>query len=180
MMRLNLIRGVDREWLSSGLPVFSGMFGQVAHYLLSDIESHRPKPFTSSRFVTNPAFPASTLIPSVEGFSRLSPRLSERIIARLFEAEGKEHNAHLRDDYRIASKTVYNCAHGIRDPWRYAFWTTFGKIPEKLIPLFAEQADRNRKAIAANAALLEALTRGSPKKPVQSVREVPRERKRNA
>jgi hypothetical protein len=71
-------------------------------------------------------------------------KISVRVLARLSEAESREPDAWLRDDYRIAWLTVLHCADGISDPWRFAFWKYLGRTPEKLIPLFLERAEKHR------------------------------------
>lgn len=74
----------------------------------------------------------------------LQNKLSARVLSRLAEAETREPDAWLRDDYRIAWLTVLHCAEGIADPWRFAFWKYLGKTPEKLIPLFVERRENHR------------------------------------
>ena len=69
--------------------------------------------------------------------------LSARICARLVQAEAKEPDAWLRDDYRIARMTVGLASRGNSDPWRFAFWQYLGKTPEKLIPFFVARAQRD-------------------------------------
>jgi hypothetical protein len=111
-----------------------------------------------------------SVVPSPEGFAVLSSKLSERIIARLFDAERKEGNAHLRDDYRIAAKTVYNCSKNYPHAWNLAFCEYLGKHPSKLIPFLAAQADRYRAEAEKNLRELEALTMAlPPRKPSVSV-----------
>ncbi len=80
-------------------------------------------------------------VPSIAGFARLSSKLSERIMARLFEAQAEESNVHLRDDYRIASKTVFNCYSGIPDAWETAFREYLGAPSSRLIPFFVKRAE---------------------------------------
>jgi hypothetical protein len=84
---------------------------------------------------------AKTYVPSAEGFARLSPKLSERIIGRLMEAESHESQAHLRDDYRIAAGTVFNCYKNIPDAWERAFREYLGKSSSRLIPFFVARAE---------------------------------------
>lgn|GEM_PF-4239260 len=84
---------------------------------------------------------AKTYVPSLAGFARLSSKLSERIIARLFEAQSKESDVHLRDDYRIASGTVFNCSRNIPEAWETAFREYLGKSSRRLIPFFVARRE---------------------------------------
>ena len=68
-----------------------------------------------------------------------SRRWSERVLVRLFEAEYKEPDAWLKDDYRIAWLTVLHCSEGIEQPWEYAVWKYLGITYQKFQKVMAER-----------------------------------------
>jgi len=131
------------------------MFGK---YLLSDVTNVRNHALAAmARYGVIWNFrPLFALAARLESASDLSAR----ICTRLCEAEAREPNAWLRDDYRIARMTVGNARQGNPDPWRFAFWQYLGKTPEKLIPVFVARAQRDaamqlppkKPAAAASAA----------------------------
>lgn len=79
-----------------------------------------------------------------------------RILAYLFDSEAREVNPWLRDDIRVAAKTLKYAFEGESDPFRLAFVSYFGTHPEKAVPYWQERAAKT-----------EAW--GNPKKPVQAV-----------
>lgn len=107
---------------------------------------------------------------------------SERVMARLAQAEAREVEAHLADDYRIAWLTVLHCAEGIAQPWEFAFWRYLGQHPKKLIPFFVERAEKHAQMIAGTAGEGPAFGTGAvagptnaaaplpPKKPATSIK----------
>lgn len=70
-------------------------------------------------------------------------RQSEAVLAYLAAAEAHEEDVWLRDDIRLSWLTVLRAAAGHSDPWRYSFWTMFGKVPEKVIPIWCERAQEH-------------------------------------
>jgi len=51
----------------------------------------------------------------------------------------QEINPHLLDDVRIAQLCLLNLATGKADPWRLAFWSYMGIVPEKWVGIQAER-----------------------------------------
>src|SRR5579872_3204523 len=94
-----------------------------------------------------------------------APSLTERVLARLAEAEAEELNPWLRDDLRIARLTVAYAASGeavLCSPHELASYMVLGLHPEKVWP--AIQA--REKALCGP--LFE--SGAAPKKPPQSVK----------
>jgi hypothetical protein len=69
--------------------------------------------------------------------------LSERVLARLADAERSEPDVWLRDDIRIAWLTVLYCANGKPTPWEWAFNRVVGGQPSKVIPQLVERARKH-------------------------------------
>lgn len=86
-----------------------------------------------------------------------------RVLEYLAKAELRESDVWLRDDIRVAYKTVVNASLGMSDPWIQAFCSYYGRHPRRAIPFWLErEAQREEKVGPGMTA--------SPKKPVQSVR----------
>lgn len=159
-------------------------------YLLSDPEPSRPFLFPESEHF-RPLWGEGL------GLPEWLLSLLERILAQLEYAEDHEVNAHFRDDIRIAwIKTLYASQ---ENPQAFvdASYRVLGLHPDKVWPAIL----RNREAWLRNtypikrenapgtgrlvaeepsadgASSLPAYEFPSPKKPVQSVRRQPRERK---
>jgi hypothetical protein len=95
--------------------------------------------------------------------------LTRRILLRLEQAEAREPNPHLQDDYRIAWITVLNASRGQREPHVSASYTVLGLHPEKVWP---SMVARRRADTGADYDKFFPSTDApsSPKKPVRSVR----------
>jgi len=76
---------------------------------------------------------------------------AERVVIYLCAAEAAERDPRYHDDYRLARMALGYARQGHTDPWRYAFWMYFGRVPEKLIPVFVA-ADRQRAAAECDGA----------------------------
>lgn len=121
----------------------------------------------------------------------MGPSLSERILARLWQAEIREINPHFRDDYRIAWITVLNAARGLRDPHLLATYAVLGLHPDKvwpaivarrkaqLGPLYEEFFPEEGLRAPAQSSPINRAGASSPRKPVQSERD-PQWKKRAA
>jgi hypothetical protein len=85
--------------------------------------------------------------------------IARRILCRLEQAETREPNPHLQDDYRIAWITVLRAARGESIPHVSATYAVLGLHPDKVGP-----------AIEARRRALLGIESLPAKKPVQSVR----------
>ena len=111
-------------------------------------------------------------------------RFAHRVLSRLERAEWHEPNPHFQDDYRIAWITVLRASRGERIPHVSATYAVLGLHPEKVWPAIVER----RKALlgvfynkgdlrgTADPRTFGPSQNLPPKKPVQSVRGVGRER----
>ncbi len=100
-----------------------------------------------------------------------SPSLSQRILARLEQAEVEELDPWLRDDLRIARLTVCYAANGeamLCSPHVLASYMVLGLHPEKVWP--AIQARRDALGSSYGPFLLEIPAPSVPKIPAQSVK----------
>lgn len=104
------------------------------------------------------------IVPSATHRSCSDCKRVESVLLYLATAEIKEQDVWLRDDYRVAYKTVLNAAQGMSDPWIQAFCSYYGRHPKRAIPFWVER--ESRRAIEVGPGLSEF----SPKKPVKSVR----------
>ena len=93
------------------------------------------------------------------------PRLVERVLSRLEQAERSELNPHARYDYRIAWITVLYAARGNSQPHTDATYRVLGLHPEKVWPSIVA---RRRALLGAWYEEFHGLML-APKKPVQSV-----------
>jgi hypothetical protein len=100
---------------------------------------------------------------------------AERVLEYLARAESREIDPWAQDDIRVAWMAVLYAARGFQQPWEYAFWCYYGKTAAKAIPIWLE------RDAARDAMLGPGLSEGEeiypPKKPVQSVREIPDQKK---
>jgi hypothetical protein len=125
-------------------------------YQLSDAARKSPPTKDSSgQPVTDAIVPlASPAIHLQVVAGKVSVKLSERVLYRLAQAESRESDVWLRDDYRIAWLTVLYASEertwGLDDegesfgPWEFAFVSYLGKSHKKLIPYFVARSERHR------------------------------------
>lgn len=64
---------------------------------------------------------------------------AERVLEYLAKAESRELDPWARDDIHVAWLAVLYAARGFVKPWEYAFWSYYGKTPEKAIPIWLER-----------------------------------------
>ena len=98
-----------------------------------------------------------------------SPRLYERVLARLEATELLELNPHYRDDYRISWICVLNAARGVAAPHVLASYSVLGLHPDSVWPAII--ARRNAQLGSLCYEHFFGAT-APPKKPTQSVRTV--------
>jgi len=91
---------------------------------------------------------------------------TSRILSRLVQAELREMNPHLRDDYRIAWITVCLAAHGDPEPLVAASYAVLGLHPNKVWPAIVAR----RKALLGTHYADFWGQPLVPKKPAQSVK----------
>jgi hypothetical protein len=105
----------------------------------------------------------------VQASSLASPSQESRaVLEYLAWAEQVEGEPWIRDDIRLAWICVRYAGQGYQKPWEFAFWFTYGKAPEKLIPEFVTKWERRQTWGDLQLWVLETSV---PKKPVQSVRQ---------
>lgn len=93
--------------------------------------------------------------------------LSDRVLARLVEAESKEIDPWARDDIRIARLTVSLAQQGRPDPFITATYQALGIHPDKVWPAIVAR----RKAILGEAGYENFFgAKLPPKKPAEVVR----------
>jgi hypothetical protein len=91
---------------------------------------------------------------------------TERVLARLQQAETREENPHFQDDYRIAWITVLRAVRGESLPHVSATYTVLGLHPEKVWPAIVAR----RRALLGPLYVQFFGVDLPPKKPVQSER----------
>jgi cellulose synthase/poly-beta-1,6-N-acetylglucosamine synthase-like glycosyltransferase len=99
-------------------------------------------------------------------FQRIRSPLTERILARLEDAEWREPNPHFQDDYRIAWITVLRASRGELLAHVSASYTVLGLHPEKVWPAIQQR----RRAMLGQLFVSEDFcgTEALPKKPPRS------------
>jgi len=108
--------------------------------------------------------------------------LIHRILSRLVQAEAKEPNAHLRDDYQIARLTIAFAARGSPQPHLDATYAVLGIHPDKVWPaiikrrksllgaLYGVWFDEHGQLRPSDCSEIADQVAFPPKKPVQGVR----------
>lgn len=80
---------------------------------------------------------------------KISNRVSERVLCRIAQAEAREPDPWIRDDYRVAWLTVLRASEGCPDPFGLAFWGYYGTSWQRAVKFWQERTAVRDKLLGA-------------------------------